>query len=76
MYEGVVSEDRSGDESLIGCICNWADEVVYSFIDFFGREVQKWGMGEGIELAELESALFLVASLGKELTRVGILKEH
>ena len=22
MYEGVVSEDRSGDESLIGCICN------------------------------------------------------
>ena len=68
-YEGVVTESGSGDESLVGCICNRANEVVYGLVDFFGREVGGWGTGEGIELIELEGALFLVAPPGKELMR-------
>ena len=75
LYEGIVSEDGSGDESLVGCVCNRADEVVYGFIDFFGREVGRWGAGEGIELIELESALFLVAPPGKELAGARNLEE-
>ena len=68
-YEGVVTEGGSGDESLVGCVCNRADEVVYGLVDLFRREVRGWGAGEGVELVELESALFLVAPPGKELTR-------
>ena len=67
-YEGVVAEGGSGDESLVCCVGNRADEVVYCFVDLFGREVGGWGMGEGVELIELESALFLVVPLGKELS--------
>ena len=44
-----------------------ADEVIYGFVDFLGREVGGWGTGEGVELVVLESALFLVAPPGKEL---------
>ena len=43
------------------------DEVIYSFIDFFGGEVRRQGMGKGVELVELESTLFLVAPLSEEL---------
>ena len=43
------------------------DEVVYCFVDLFGGEVGGWGVGEGIELIELESALFLVAPPSEEL---------
>ena len=68
-YEGIVSEDGSGDESLVGRVCNRADEVVYGLVDLFGREVGRRGVREGVELIELESALFLVAPLGKELSR-------
>ena len=67
-YEGVVTEGGSGDESLVGCICNRADEVVYGLVDLFGGEVGGWGAGEGVELVKLESALFLVAPPGKELS--------
>ena len=74
-YEGVVAESGGGDESLIGCVCNRADEVVYGFIDFFGREVGERGTGEGIELVVLESALFLVAPPGKKLLRAKNLGE-
>ena len=63
-YEGVVTEGRSGDESLVGCVCNRADEVVYGLVDFFGGEVGGRGAGEGVELVELESALFLMAPPG------------
>ena len=66
-YEGVVVESRSSDESLVCCVHNRADEVVYGFVDLFRREVGGWGAGEGVELVELESALFLVAPPGKEL---------
>ena len=66
-YEGVVAECGGGNEVLVGCVCNQADEVVYGFVDLFGREVRGWGAGEGVELAVLESALFLVAPPGKEL---------
>ena len=69
-YEGVVTEGGSGDEMLICCVRNRADEVVYGLVDLFGREVGGWGAGEGVELVELESALFLVAPLGKELSGV------
>ena len=68
-YEGVVTEGGGGDESLVGCVCNRADEVVYGLVDLFGGEVGRWGAGEGVELIELESALFLVAPPGKELSR-------
>ena len=44
-----------------------ADEVIYCFIDLFGRKVGGWGVGESVELVELESALFLVAPPSKEL---------
>ena len=66
-YEGVVAESGSGDEMLVCCVCNRADEVVYGFVDFLGREVGGWGTGEGVELVVLESALFLVAPPGTEL---------
>ena len=66
-YEGVVTEGGGGDESLVGCVRNRADEVVYGLVDFFGGEVGRWGMGEGVELIELESALFLVAPPSEEL---------
>ena len=67
-YEGVVAEGGGGDETLVCCIRNRADEVVYGLVDLFRREVGGWGMGEGVELIELESALFLVAPPGKELS--------
>ena len=68
-YEGVVVEGGGGDETLVGRVCNRADEVVYGLVDLFGGEVGGWGTGEGVELIELESALFLVAPPGKELSR-------
>ena len=68
-YEGMVAESGSGDETLVGCVCNRVDEVIYGLVDLFGGEVGGWGMGEGVELVELESALFLVAPPGKELSR-------
>ena len=74
MYKGVVMEDRGSNKTLVCCICNRADEVIYSLVDFFGREVGGWGTGEGIELVELECTLFLVALPSEELTRVGNLE--
>ena len=68
LYEGVVSEGGGGDESLVGRVCNRANEVIYCFVDLFGREVGRRGAGEGVELVELEGALFLVAPPSKELT--------
>ena len=67
-YEGVVTKGGGGDESLVCCVRNRADEVVYGLVDLFGGEIGGWGTGEGVELVELESALFLVAPPGKELT--------
>ena len=69
-YEGVVTEGVGGDEALVGCVGNQADEVVYGFVDFFRREVGGRRTGESVELVELESALFLVAPPSEELTRV------
>ena len=66
-YEGVITESGGGDESLVGRVCNQVDEVVYGLVDFFGGEVGRWGARKGVELIELESALFLVAPPGKEL---------
>ena len=74
-YEEVVAESGSGDETLVCCICNQADEVVYGLVDFFGGEVGGRGTGEGIELVELESALFLVAPPSEELTRARNLED-
>ena len=75
-YEGVVTEGGGGDETLVSCVRNRADEVVYGFVDLFGREVGGWGAGEGVELVELESALFLVAPPGKELSGARNLEGH
>ena len=68
LYEGVVAEGGSGDEALISGVSYRADEVVDCLIDLFGREVGGWRTGEGVELVELESALFLVAPPSKELS--------
>ena len=68
-YKGVVTEGGGGDKTLICCVRNRADEVVYGLVDFFGGEVGGQRVGEGVELIELESALFLVAPPGEELTR-------
>ena len=67
-YEGVVAEGGGGDETLVCCVRNRADEVVYGLVDLFRGEVGGWGAGEGVELVELESALFLVAPPGEELS--------
>ena len=75
LYEGVVAEGGGGDETLICCVRNQADEVVYGLVDLFRREVGGWGTGEGVELVELESALFLVAPPSEELTRARNLGE-
>ena len=75
-YEGMVTESGSGDATLVGRVCNRADEVVYGLVDLFGREVGGWGAGEGVELVELESALFLVAPPGKELSRARNFEGH
>ena len=68
-YEGVVLKGGGGDDTLVCCVRNRVDEVVYGLVDFFGREVRGWGTGEGVELVELESALFLVAPPSEELSR-------
>ena len=67
-YEGVVTKGGGGDEPLVGCVCNRVDEVVYGLVDLLRGEVGGWGTGESIELVKLESALFLVAPPGKELS--------
>ena len=74
-YEGVVAEGGGGDESLVSRVCNRVDEVVYGLVDLFGGEVGGWGTGEGVELVELEGALFLVAPPSKELARARNLEE-
>ena len=70
-YEGVLAESGGGDETLVGCIGNRADEVVYSLVDLFGREVGRGGAREGVELVKLECTLLLVASPSEELARAG-----
>ena len=67
-YKGVVAKSRSGDDTLVSSVGYRADEVVYGLVDFFGGEVRGWGAREGVELVVLESALFLVAPPGKELS--------
>ena len=74
-YEGVVMEGGGGDKTLVGRVCNRADEVVYCLVDFFGGEVGGRRAREGVELVELESALFLVAPPSEELTRARNLEE-
>ena len=74
-YEGVVTKGGGGDDMLVCCICNRADEVVYGLVDFFGGEVGGRRTGEGVELVELESALFLVAPPSKELAGARNLEE-
>ena len=73
-YEGVVAKGGGGDETLVCRVRNRADEVVYGLVDLFRREVGGWGTGEGVELIELESALFLVAPPSEELTQAGNLE--
>ena len=70
-YEGVLAESRGGEKMLVGCICDRADEVVYSFVDFFRREVGRGGSTKSIGLIVLECCLLLVASPGVELAGVG-----
>ena len=66
-YEGVVVEGGGGDETLVSSVSYQAYEVVDHLIDLLGGEVGRWRVGKGVELVELESALFLVAPPSKEL---------
>ena len=66
-YEGVVSEGRGSDKVLVGCICNQVDEIVYCFVDLFGREVERARARQSIKLIILEHYLLLMVSSGKEL---------
>ena len=70
-YEGVLLKSGGGDETLVGCVGNRADEVVYGLVDFLGGEVRRRGVGEGVELIKLERTLLLVMSPSKELVRAG-----
>ena len=69
-YEGKLSEDgRSVSKLQVKLVCNRSDEIVYCFVDLFGRGVGGRGAAKGIELVELECRLLLVASPSKELAR-------
>ena len=69
-YEGELSEDGgSVSELQVELVCNCSDEVVYCFVDFFGRGVGRRGAAKSVELVELECRLLLVASPSKELAR-------
>ena len=69
-YEGVVAEDGGFSSELqVKLVGNCSDEIVYRLVDLVGRRVGRGGVREGVELVELESALFLVAPLSEELTR-------
>ena len=70
-YEGVVTENGSGNEALVGRVCNRANEVVYCFVDLFRREIGGWGSGESVKLVIPERTLLLVTPPGKELTGAG-----
>ena len=70
-YEGVVSEDGSGNELLVCGVCDRSDEVVNRLVNLLGREVGRGGTGECVKLVVLERRLFLVASPSKQLAGVG-----
>ena len=70
-YEGILAESGGGDETLVGCVGNRADKVVYGLVDLFGRKVGRRGAREGVELVELERTLLLVTSPSEELARAG-----
>ena len=74
-YEGVVTKSGGGDEMLVCSVSYRADEVVDRLVNFFGREVGRWGTGKGVELVKLESALFLVAPPSEELAGARNLEE-
>ena len=70
-YEGVVSEDGGGDESLVSGVSDRTDEVVNRLVNLLGREVGRGGMGECVKLVVLERRLLLVASPSKQLAGAG-----
>ena len=70
-YEGVVSEDGGGDESLVSGVCDRTDEVVDCLVNLLGREVRRRGTGECVKLVVLERRLLLVASPSKQLAGAG-----
>ena len=70
-YEGVVSEDVSGNESLVCGVRNRADEIVDCLVNLLGREVGRRGTGECVKLVILERRLLLVASPSKQLAGAG-----
>ena len=70
-YEGVLAEGGGSEKALVGCIGNRANEVIYGFVDLFGREVGRRGVGESVQLVVLERCLLLVASPSEELAGAG-----
>ena len=70
-YEGVVSEDGSGDESLVSGVGNQTDEVVNRLVNLLGGEVGRGGARECVKLIVLERRLLLVASPSKQLAGAG-----
>ena len=70
-YEGVVTERRSGDKTLVSSISYQADEVVDRLVDLLRREVGGWRMGKGVKLVEAEHTLLLVTPPSKQLAGAG-----
>ena len=68
-YEGVVSEDGGGNESLVCGVSDRTDEIVNRLVNLLGREVGRGGTGEGVKLVVLERRLLLVASPSEELAQ-------
>ena len=67
-YEGKLSEDSgSVSELQVELVCNCSDEVVYCFVDLFGRGVGGGGAAKSVKLVKLECRLLLMASPSKEL---------
>ena len=71
LYEGIVFKGGGSDKTLVGCIGNQANEVIYGFVDLFRGEVGRGGAGESVKLVASECTLLLVMSPSEEVAGAG-----
>ena len=70
-YEGIVSKGGGGDKTLVGCVGNRANEVIYGFVDLFRGEVGRGGVRECVKLVIPECTLLLVMPTSEEVAGAG-----
>ena len=70
-YEGIVFKGGGSDKTLVGCIGNRVNEVVYGFVDLFRGEVGRGGARESIKLVISERTLLLVMPPSEEVAGAG-----